>query len=89
MIKRATIGAIHVDQLRNVNGMRIPLGPQPGMYSPKLLNASPLEVAPETLRYAKGVAQRVVDRQVNLPHSAEAGDLLALAYAVLHFTKGA
>jgi hypothetical protein len=83
VIKQANIDPIHVDKIR------IPLGPQPGMYSPKLLSASPLEVAPETLDYARTCAQRVIDRQVNLPHTAEAGDLLAMAYAVLHFTKGA
>ena len=67
--------------------IRIPIQAPPGVHTPQLISADPLVLAPETIAYARAQAQRVFDTMGTLPHTKEAGDLIALALAVLHFTK--
>ena len=61
--------------------------PVPGVFTPTFESSDPWIVTPETIEHARQCAQRLVDRMAHLPHSPEAGDALALALTVLHFTS--
>ena len=57
----------------------------PGVHSTKLECENPVVVAQESLDHARVCAQRVIDGLENFPHTEQAGDLIAMAYAILHY----
>lgn len=65
----------------------VPIPAPPGVHTPRLISADPIVLAPETIAYAREQALRVFNTMGSLPHTKEAGDLISLALAVLHFTK--
>lgn len=71
-------GKLHLDRLA------VPLV-LPDVHVVKLVSERPLVVAPESLDHAAACAERVIARMRTLPHTTEAGDLLAMAYAILHY----
>ena len=62
--------------------------PAPGVFTPTFESKDPWVMTPETIEHARQCAQRLVDRMGHLPHTPEAGDLLAMALTVLHYTEG-
>lgn len=87
-IRRGTIQPIRADKIR-FKGERtvlVPLKP-PGVHLPQIVSHEPLVVSSETIEHAQKVAQRLIATMGNLPPTPEAGDLLAMAYTVLHFKK--
>lgn len=60
---------------------------RPDLTTPKFVSHDPLVMAPETLEQAADAARRVIDGMKNLPHNQQAADLLAMAYAVLHYDR--
>jgi hypothetical protein len=85
-IVQATIEPIRADKLR-LEKLTIPVPAPPGVHCPQILSHDPLVVAPETIEHARSCAKTLIERMANLPHTAEAGDLLAMAYTILHLTK--
>jgi len=57
----------------------------PHIHRVQLKSVSPIKVEDSSIEYARGVAERVVAGLEHMPHTPEAGELLALAFAVLHF----
>lgn len=91
------IGPIKASELRNIGAVVAPKSEEvvvhvpldiPGIHSPKFVSMDPIVLTPETLEHAKKCAQRLVDSMGNLPMTSQAGDLLSMAFAILHFSKG-
>jgi hypothetical protein len=68
--------------------IRIPIAAPDGVHIPQLVSAVPLVVADVTIAHAREVAEQLIELSASpeFPHTAEAGDALAMAYTVLHFT---
>ena len=88
-IVQGNIGPIEAQKIRlsNMVEMNIPIPVDESIHIPQLESSEPLVVAQETLEHARKCAQRLMDNMQNLPHSEQAGDLLAMALTVLHFVK--
>lgn len=67
--------------------MVVPLPAPPGVFAPQLESTDPVVCKPETIAHARKCALRLVERMAHLPHTEEAGDALAMAFTILHFTK--
>ncbi len=91
MIVQGNIGPIHAKDLRNIGAatetvtVNIPLPVEEGIHCPQLISEEPLVVAPETLDHAQDCAQRIIDMMDRLPHNEMSGDLLAMAFTILHY----
>ena len=87
-IVQGNIGPIEAKNIRlsNLIEMVIPI-PVEGIHIPQLVSSEPLIVAQGTIEHARKCAQKLIDNMQNLPHSEQAGDLLAMALTVLHFVK--
>lgn len=83
---QATIAPIEANKIR-LDRLTVPVPAPPGVHVPEIVSHSPLVMGEKTLEHARTCAERVIERMGNLPHSAEAGDLLSMAYAILHYTK--
>lgn len=84
-IVTASIEPIKAENIKFHNVI-IPIKPE-GVHIPKLENSSPLVVSLDTIKHAKECAEKLIGNMQNLPWTKEAGDLLAMAYTVLHYTK--
>jgi hypothetical protein len=60
----------------------------PGIHAVQLESRVPLVVREDSLEYAETIAESIVAKMSELPHTAFAGDMLALAFAVLHYRQG-
>ena len=90
-IVQGTIEPIRADKLfkakEEIRFSHRPL--DPNVHHPKIVNHSPFVVAPETLEFAKQVAERILSDEVlkTLPENQAASEMISLALAVKHFTK--
>lgn len=66
--------------------MRVPIHP-PDVFIPRFVDADKGIVTKETINHARAVALQMRSNMGDLPSTAAAGDLLAMVFAVLHFTR--
>ena len=83
-VVQATIAPIEAKNLR-IDRL-VPIPAPEGVHVPEIVSHSPLVMSQRTIDHARECAKKAVERMANLPHSVEAGDLLAMAYTILHFT---
>ena len=58
----------------------------PGVFVPTFLPGTQ-QPTPETLAHARRVAEEFVAQMKDLPWTPQVGDVLAVAFTVLHFTE--
>lgn len=82
-MKRTAIARIEPIQAPKI---RFPMNVS-GVFEPQLLSTDSIRVSPETAAHALACAKKLVARLEALPHTAEAGDLLAMAYTIISFME--
>jgi hypothetical protein len=75
------------DLLPGVLQMKVPVV-SPGIFKPEFVSHDPVRMTGRTLDHALSVAQRTVALKDQMPHTELSGDLLSMAYAVLHYHGG-
>ena len=84
-IVTANISPIKVKDLKNLFTLQVPLI-YPEIHCPQVDSSSGI-VGQKTLDHAFECAQRIIDSMETLPHTEQAGDLLAMAYAIKHYKE--
>lgn len=87
-IVQGSIAPIRADKLRLgvVQKLVVPVSAPDGVFTPRFVDGQPGVVTPETIAHAKQCALRLIGRMADLPHSQEAGDALAMAFTILHYS---
>jgi hypothetical protein len=94
-IVESRIEPIRADKVRfdKLMTVTVPVEAPPDVYCPKLskFDATTLHVVAEqeTINHARECARSLIERMNNFPHTKEAGDLLSMAFTVMHFTGAA
>jgi hypothetical protein len=84
-IVQGSIGPIKAEEIR-LDKLVIPVPVPDNVHIPQLISNEPVVIAPITLAHARACAERVMAMAGSLPHTEQAGDLLAMALTILHYT---
>lgn len=90
-IVQGTIGPItarkiRIDKLLEAPvTVQVPVPPADGVFAPQFVSQDPIVMTPETVQHAVSCAKRVVAIMGKLPNTPEAGDLVTMAFAILHY----
>jgi hypothetical protein len=72
------------DLLLDTVRVQVPLD-MPHVFKSKFVSHDPLVMTQETLDHAHQTAQRMIEMQDQMPHTELSGDLLSMAYSILHY----